>query len=96
MPQAFGVGFGQARPDSVSRTLPAREYKDGSEILVSQGPRRLTPRECARLMGLPDELVTGQRHAGLPIFGRGDSCADGVGYCKVHEEEFNQARANHE
>jgi DNA (cytosine-5)-methyltransferase 1 len=42
----------------VSRTLSARYYKDGSEVLVSQGPRkrprRLTPRECARLMGFPD------------------------------------------
>ena len=40
---------------SVTRTLSARYYKDGSEILLSQGarkrPRRLTPRECARLMG---------------------------------------------
>src|SRR5690606_22884238 len=45
-------------PDSISRTLSARYYKDGSEILVCQGkkknPRRLTPRECARLMGFPE------------------------------------------
>lgn len=50
-----GFGFGLVNNDSVSRTLSARYYKDGSEILVSQGPhknpRRLTPRECARLMG---------------------------------------------
>ncbi len=50
-----GFGFGLVYPDSVSRTLSARYYKDGSEILVDQGsrknPRRLTPRECARLMG---------------------------------------------
>ncbi len=53
-----GFGFGLVTSDSVSRTLSARYYKDGSEILVSQGkskrPRRLTPRECARLMGFPD------------------------------------------
>jgi len=53
-----GFGFGMAYPDSVTRTLSARYYKDGSEILVWQGknrrPRRLTPRECARLMGFPD------------------------------------------
>lgn len=53
-----GFGFGLVFPDSVSRTLSARYYKDGSEILVWQGegrnPRRLTPRECARLMGFPD------------------------------------------
>ena len=50
-----GFGFGLVYPDSVARTLSARYYKDGSEILVHQGegrnPRRLTPRECARLMG---------------------------------------------
>ncbi|MFZ4580965.1 MAG: DNA (cytosine-5-)-methyltransferase, partial [Myxococcota bacterium] len=53
-----GFGFGMVGPDSVSRTLSARYYKDGSESLVSQGagavPRRLTPRECARLQGFPD------------------------------------------
>lgn len=53
-----GFGFGMAYPDSVARTLSARYYKDGSEILIYQGtgkrPRRLTPRECARLMGFPD------------------------------------------
>lgn len=56
-----GFGFGLVDGDSVTRTLSARYYKDGSEILVSQGkrknPRRLTPRECARLMGFPDEFV---------------------------------------
>ena len=56
-----GFGFGLVGPDSVARTLSARYYKDGSEILVSQGkrkrPRRLTPRECARLMGFPDDFI---------------------------------------
>jgi DNA (cytosine-5)-methyltransferase 1 len=55
-----GFGFGLVGPDDVSRTLSARYFKDGSEILVSQGPgknpRRLTPRECARLMGYPDDF----------------------------------------
>lgn len=55
-----GFGFGLVTKDSVTRTLSARYYKDGSEILVSQGktknPRRLTPRECARLMGFPDDF----------------------------------------
>ena len=53
-----GFGFGLVDGDSVARTLSARYHKDGSEILVVQGkrkhPRRLTPRECARLMGFPD------------------------------------------
>lgn len=52
-----GFGFGLVGPDDVARTLSARYYKDGSEILVKQegkGPRRLTPRECARLMGFDD------------------------------------------
>lgn len=55
-----GFGFGLVTPGSVTRTLSARYYKDGSEILVYQGegrnPRRLTPRECARLMGFPDSF----------------------------------------
>jgi DNA (cytosine-5)-methyltransferase 1 len=49
-----GFGFGLVGPQDVARTLSARYYKDGSEILVrrkSGSPRRLTPRECARLMG---------------------------------------------
>lgn len=53
-----GFGFGLVGPGDVARTLSARYYKDGSEILVGRGPRqtprRLTPRECARLMGFPD------------------------------------------
>jgi DNA (cytosine-5)-methyltransferase 1 len=52
-----GFGFGLVGPDDVARTLSARYHKDGSEILIKRGrrtPRRLTPRECARLMGFPD------------------------------------------
>lgn len=56
-----GFGYGLVGPDDVARTLSARYYKDGSEILVSRGPgmipRRLTPRECARLMGFDDGFV---------------------------------------
>ncbi|MFS8181502.1 DNA (cytosine-5-)-methyltransferase [Pseudovibrio denitrificans] len=55
-----GFGFGLVGPDDVARTLSARYYKDGSEILVSRGegnnPRRLTPRECARIMGYPESF----------------------------------------
>ena len=49
-----GFGFSCFGPDGVARTLSARYHKDGSEILIAQkgkNPRRLTPRECARLMG---------------------------------------------
>jgi len=53
-----GFGFGLVGANSVARTLSARYHKDGSEILIDQGegrnPRRLTPRECARLMGYPE------------------------------------------
>jgi len=53
-----GFGFGLVTEKDHARTLSARYHKDGSEILISQGsrknPRRLTPRECARLMGYPD------------------------------------------
>ncbi len=55
-----GFGFGMVDENSVARTLSARYYKDGSEILVKRGkyrnPRRLTPRECARLMGFPSDF----------------------------------------
>lgn len=54
--QGNGFGYGMADLNGITRTLSARYYKDGSEILVPNGgrPRRLTPRECARLMGFPD------------------------------------------
>lgn len=54
-----GFGYGLADPDGIARTLSARYYKDGSEILIAQegkNPRRLTPRECARLQGFPDSF----------------------------------------
>lgn len=55
-----GFGYGLTDLDGVARTLSARYHKDGSEILVPQegrNPRRLTPRECARLMGYPDDFT---------------------------------------
>lgn len=55
-----GFGYGLANLDGVTRTLSARYYKDGSEILIPQkgkNPRRLTPRECARLQGYDDSFV---------------------------------------
>jgi DNA (cytosine-5)-methyltransferase 1 len=54
-----GFGFGLVDFEGVTRTISARYYKDGSEILVPQegrNPRRLTPRECARLQGYPDHF----------------------------------------
>ncbi len=56
-----GFGYGLINPtiDEYTRTLSARYYKDGSEILIEQpnkNPRRLTPRECARLQGFPDDF----------------------------------------
>lgn len=60
--RAKGNGFGCSvvKPENTSRTLSARYHKDGSEILIYRGegknPRRLTPRECARLMGYPDDF----------------------------------------
>lgn len=61
--QAAGNGFGYSvvGPEDTTRTLSARYHKDGSEILVSRGegenPRKLTPRECARLQGFPDTFI---------------------------------------
>lgn len=55
-----GFGFGLTDLNGISRTMSARYYKDGSEILIPQkgkNPRRLTPRECARLQGFPDNFI---------------------------------------
>lgn len=55
-----GFGFGLTDLEGVSRTMSARYYKDGAEILIPQedsNPRRLTPRECARLQGFPDNFI---------------------------------------
>lgn len=55
-----GFGYGLVDLDGISRTLSARYYKDGAEVLVPQSrgrnPRKLTPRECARLMGFPESF----------------------------------------
>jgi len=62
-----GFGFGLVGPADIARTLSARYYKDGSEILVAQpgrNPRRLTPRECARLMGFDEP---GGREFVIPV-----------------------------
>lgn len=65
---SMGNGFGYSLfgPDDVSRTLSARYYKDGSEVLIAQKgkrPRRLTPLECARLMGFD----RGKRRWKIPV-----------------------------
>jgi len=66
--EARGNGFGYSLfgPDDVARTLSARYHKDGSEILIAQEgrrPRRLTPQECARLMGFD----RGERRWSIPV-----------------------------
>lgn len=64
--QGNGFGYGLFGPDDVARTLSARYYKDGSEILIKQPadrPRRLTPLECARLMG----FERGDRRWHIPV-----------------------------
>jgi DNA (cytosine-5)-methyltransferase 1 len=53
----FGYGLFDKNKDKVTRTISARYYKDGSEVLIKQNnknPRRLTPRECGRLQGYPE------------------------------------------
>lgn len=61
--KANGKGFGFSlfnENSPYASTLSARYYKDGSEILVAQegkNPRKLTPRECARLQGFPDDYI---------------------------------------
>jgi DNA (cytosine-5)-methyltransferase 1 len=66
-----GFGFGLFGPDDTARTLSARYHKDGSEILIKRGPRsnprRLTPRECARLMGFTDQVRADGSHWKIPV-----------------------------
>lgn len=61
-----GFGFGLVGPDDIARTLSARYYKDGSEILIKQpywrNPRRLTPSEAAKLMGFNKRLAKFMGH----------------------------------
>ncbi|MHA7111638.1 DNA (cytosine-5-)-methyltransferase [Sunxiuqinia elliptica] len=56
-----GFGYGLTDLNGISRTMSARYYKDGAEILIPQpmkaNPRRLTPRECARLQGFPNDFI---------------------------------------
>ena len=58
-----GFGYSLFNEDSpFCNTISARYYKDGSEILIDQSdieknPRKLTPRECARIQGFPDEYI---------------------------------------
>jgi len=62
-----GFGYGLFGPDNIARTLSARYYKDGSEILIRRemgNPRRLTPRECSRLMGFDE---AGRREFVIPV-----------------------------
>jgi DNA (cytosine-5)-methyltransferase 1 len=66
--EAKGNGFGYSvfGPNDVARTLSARYFKDGSEVLINQPggrPRRLTPKECARLMG----FITAERKFEIPV-----------------------------
>jgi DNA (cytosine-5)-methyltransferase 1 len=56
----FGYGLFDKNKDKVTRTISARYYKDGSEVLIKQknkNPRRLTQRECARLQGYPEHFI---------------------------------------
>jgi DNA (cytosine-5)-methyltransferase 1 len=55
-----GFGYGMVDLNSISRTMSARYYKDGAEILIPQNgnnPRRLTPNECKLLQGFPNEFT---------------------------------------
>lgn len=55
-----GFGYSLAYPNGITHTLSARYHKDGADILIPQDgkcPRRLTPRECARLQGFPDSFI---------------------------------------
>jgi DNA (cytosine-5)-methyltransferase 1 len=99
-----GFGFGLFGPDKVARTLSARYYKDGSEILIAQkgrNPRRLTPRECARLMGFdspgtthPWKIVVSDTQA-YRQFGNAVAAPVATAVAKAMDPYIHQALANH-
>jgi DNA (cytosine-5)-methyltransferase 1 len=63
-----GFGFGLVNLEGISRTMSARYYKDGAEILIPQNgsvPRRLTPDECAALQGYP--VNSGDKSFRIPV-----------------------------
>ena len=89
--QGNGFGFSLFGPNDVTRTLSARYYKDGSEVLVDQPgqrPRRLTPIECARLMGFETKerkfKISGIRHPGVQAVWQRRRCTgSGIYRCGV-------------
>ncbi len=79
-----GFGYGIAPRGGVSRTMSARYYKDGSEILIRQrnrNPRRLTPREAARLMGFDGRYSD--------LFGHGDEFPQVVSDTQAYKQFGN-------
>jgi len=91
-----GFGFGLANLDGISRTMSARYYKDGAEILIPQkgkNPRRLVPRECARLQGFPDNfIIPVSDNQAYKQFGNSvvSPLMQAVGECLIKEiEKFN-------
>ena len=87
-----------ANKKGIAKTLSARYYKDGAEILIDQGeknPRRLTPRECARIMGFPENfIIPVSDNQGLQTVWKrscGPGCkGDCKGNGKVHEKRKTQ------
>jgi DNA (cytosine-5)-methyltransferase 1 len=92
-----GFGFGLVTGESVARTLSARYYKDGSEILVSRGknrnPRRLTPRECARLMGYDDFIIPVSDTQAYKQFGNSVIVPVMTEIARIMEPHINALRA---
>ncbi len=85
-----GFGFGLADPAGISRTLSARYYKDGAEILIPQGvekpPRRLTPLECARLMGFDEKRIVVSDTQAYRQFGNARRTESGGGRWQADHE----------
>ena len=69
-----GFGYGIVSAESpYTNTISARYYKDGSEILIeqpNQNPRKISPREAARLQGFPDDFeISGSNTQAYKQFG---------------------------
>ena len=96
-----GFGFSLFTPDDpYTSTISARYYKDGSEILIEQegkNPRKLTPRECARLQGFPEDFIIPVSDAqAYKQFGNSVAVPVIRAIAKVIDEETGEMEKNNE
>jgi len=78
------VAFGEYATDGTARTIKQRDYKDATDLVVGGRPRRLTPKECERLMSWPDDHTRYGTKGDGTVYELSDTaryrlCGNGVG-----------------